>query len=205
MKVLMRKIYLLTFFGIGFGATVLSFSKADFEKVEKAIASSKIDKVRSLLKSCESKNLPSEDVRTFLEQFGRIAHDVATDRKEKVSLKPNLKEIFTESEHEKASDIALIGMGGLIAAVGCWYGRDAIENYYDAHKSLQGSEYYSTLVFDSGMALWGVFFGGYLAYKGYKCEMQQNSVKAAQQIEEFLYDQADILELANSEYKLAIK
>lgn len=188
----MNKMYALALLSIGFGSASLCVSKTDLEKFEKAIVSSKIDKVRSLLKTYESKNLSSEERKTFLEQLARIARDVVTDRKEQLSLKGNVKDILTYSDREKARDISLIGMGGLMVALGCWYGKDTFESYSKGARGVKQSEYYSTLTFNGGMALLGVSFGTYLAYKGYRCEKQQNALKAAQQIETFLCEQAGI-------------
>lgn len=188
----MNKMYVLALLSLGFGSASLAVSKSDLEKFEKAIASSKIDKVRSLLMTYESKNLSAQERKTFLEQLARIASDVVTDRKEKLSLKGNVKDILTYADREKARDISLIGIGGLMVALCCWYGKDTFESYSKGARGVNQSEYYADLTFMGGIATLGISFGSYLAYKGSMCEMQRNALKAAEQIETFLFEQAGI-------------
>ncbi len=190
----MNKISIIVLVNIALGATTFCASKTELEKFEKAIVSGRTDKVRSLLKNYESKNPPAKERQAFVENLARIASDVVTDHKERISLQGNIKDIVTYADREKAQDLSLIGLGGALIALGCWYGKSAYTQYMNSAPGDHDARsiYYKDLVFNVGIASLGGIFGGLLAYRGYACTMQENALKAAEKIETFLLECAGI-------------
>lgn len=184
----MKKFSVIALIGVVLMGVQLQASRSDKEKLEKAIEAGKIDKVRSLLKNYESKNPSAQERKVLLQYLAKTASDVVENRKEKLSLGGNIRDILTYQEREKARDIGLMGIGAGLVALGVWYGQSAYAvKDGRAFRDLDADRW-KNVTYYGGIATVGALFGGYALYKGFTCAMQNNALVAAQKIESFLQD-----------------